>query len=146
MTMSDEISQTKRELDPPSLCAIVGTHVMIEISDKSGVIDQLEFDLVPDAQANFAAGLMSERTPLAQALAGHAAADVIPYRPPSGAAQTIKILDIQPGRSDATAGGADRHEILGQVMDRIARRESRQTALTAELHYGSIDADGIEEE
>ncbi len=64
---------------------------------------------------------------------------------PSYEAQTVTIVSVT-SRDDAGEPAPDRDAVLDQARDKSARRESRQTALTAELHYGSIDPDGLGED
>jgi len=128
------------------LRAIVGMHIVIGIKDREGTSERLEFDLVPDKQSDFSSGFISERAPLAQAIHGRLSGETVQYLPPSGAQQTVTILSIEPSGAAAQRPVSDREQVIGQVQDRIARRESRQIALTTELHYGSIDPDAIKEE
>ncbi len=141
--MSNKYKQMESK-HTPDLAAAVGTHVVVKIKGKSGEADKFEFDLVQDKQSDFSAGLMSERAPLAQAILGHTAGESVDFVTPSGEAQKVKIESV----TASAAGGAapDRDAVLDEALDKIARRESRQIALTAELHYGSIDPDGIKEE
>ncbi len=124
----------------------VGMRVAVEIKDREGKSERLEFDLVPDKESDFSSGLISERAPLAQAIGGLLIAETVQYHPPSGTQQTVTILSIEPSTAERAQPASDRSHVLEQVQDRIARRESRQIALTTELHYGSIDPDGIKEE
>ncbi|MCL5950117.1 MAG: GreA/GreB family elongation factor [Chloroflexi bacterium] len=124
----------------------IGMHVTVEIKDKTGAGERLEFDVVPDAQSDFSAGFISEQAPLARAIEGRGIGEAVQYRPPSEAEQTVVILNVEPSEAKSEQPAPDRNDVLGQVMDKIARRESRQIALTTELHYGSIDADGIKDE
>lgn len=128
----------------PGLAAAVGTHVVVNIKSKSGEAAKFGFDLVQDKQSDFSAGLMSERAPLAQAILGHTAGETVDFVTPSGEAQKIKVESV--ASSSASEAAPDRDAVLDEALDKIARRESRQIALTAELHYGSIDPDGIKEE
>ncbi|MCL4396606.1 MAG: GreA/GreB family elongation factor [Chloroflexi bacterium] len=140
--MSNDLIVSKNPADSPGLCVAVGTHVIIKV--KAGASERLEFDLVPDRRSDFSAGLMSDRAPLAQAILGRSSGETVQYLPPSGAEQTVTILSVEPSKRELSAT-SDRADVLGETMDKIARRESRQIALTTELHYGSIDPDGIEE-
>jgi hypothetical protein len=88
---------------------------------------------------------MSERAPLAQAILGHGRGETVQYIPPSGNEQSVTILSVEPSSRKPDQPASDRTQVLDETMDKIARRESRQIALTTELHYGSIDPDGIEE-
>lgn len=136
------IQQTEDRLD---LAAAVGMHVVVELKGKTGAAQKLEFDIVQDKQSDFSAGLMSERAPLAQAILGHAAGEQVEFVAPSREPQTVTLLSVSP-RAAAGEPVPDRDAVLDQARDKIARRESRQIALTAELHYGSIDPDGIKED
>ncbi len=140
--MSNKRKET--ETKPTKLAAVVGMHVTVHLKDKSGTVDTLEFDLVQDKQSDMSSGRMSERAPLAQAILGHVAGEIIQFVAPSGEAQTITIVSVAPCQAFVESA-PDRDNILDDALDKIARRESRQIALTAELHYGSIDPDGIKE-
>lgn len=143
--MTDNLQKPDVPQNEAGLRVSVGTHVAVEIKE-NGVIERLEFDLVPDEQSDFSAGLMSERAPLAQAIQGKLSGETVQYFSPSATEQTVTILSVEPAKRDLERPVTDRKEVLGEVMDRIARRESKQIALTAELHYGSIDPDGIKDE
>lgn len=142
--MADDLRTNDVTQDESGLRVTVGMHVAIAIQNKAGTSEHLEFDLVPDKQSDFSSGLMSERAPLARALLGHQSGETVQHLPPSGAEQTVTILKVEPSQRELPPT-ADRADSLGEAMDKIARRESRQIALTTELHYGSIDPDGIEE-
>ncbi len=124
----------------------VGMRVTIEVRDPSGKSEIMEFDLVPDKVSDFSAGRMSEQAPLARSILGCAVGDNVVFSPPSGDKVNLTVTAIRPSQGGQEQQAPDRRDVLGNVMDRIVRRESRQIALTAELHYGSIDADGIDEE
>jgi transcription elongation GreA/GreB family factor len=53
--------------------------------------------IVPHEEADFASGLISTRSPLAQALLGHVAGDPIRARTPGGI-RVLEILAIEPAR------------------------------------------------
>ena len=146
MGMMDNRRKNDTSADGTEPRVSVGMHVSIEIKDPEGRSERMEFDLVPDKQSDFSSGLISERAPVAQAIYGRTTGETIQYVPPSGARQTVTILRIEPSDSEPARPSTDREQSLGEVKDRIARRESRQIALTTELHYGSIDPDGIKEE
>ena len=142
--MPDEPKAINVNQDGSGSRVTIGMHVAITIGNKSETSERLEFDVVPDNQSDFSAGLLSERAPLAQALLGHVRGETVQYVPPSGADQLVTILNVEPSQREVPST-TDRANSLGQLKDKIARRESRQIALTTELHYGSIDPDGIEE-
>jgi Transcription elongation factor, GreA/GreB, C-term len=142
--MPDELKAMNVDQDGSGSRVTIGMHVAITIGNKSETSERLEFDVVPDNQSDFSSGLISERAPLAQALLGHVRGETVKYVPPSGADQIVTILNVEPSQREILPI-TDRANSLGQLKDKIARRESRQIALTTELHYGSIDPDGIEE-
>jgi hypothetical protein len=54
-------------------------HVLVELVESSGETEQREFTMVTAKQADFQSGLLDENTPLARALMGHQAGEVVPY-------------------------------------------------------------------
>ena len=78
----------------------VGTHVEVELIDEAGVNERLEFDLVPDKQADFANGFLGESTPLAQAILGQTAGSVVAYR--VGDVAKVSVLTVT---LEATSSG-----------------------------------------
>lgn len=142
----DDLQKTDVTPEGTELRVIVGMRVAVEIKDREGRGERLEFDLVSDKESDFSAGLVSERAPLAQAILGRLIDETVQYLPPSGTQQTVTILSIEWSGAERARPASDRSHVLEEVQDQIARRESRQIALTTELHYGSIDPDGIKEE
>jgi len=66
--------------------------VLVELVESSGESEQHEFMLVTAKQADFHSGLLDENTPLARALLGHHAGDVVPYS--MGDLKEIRILNV----------------------------------------------------
>lgn len=88
-----------------------GRHVELEITYDGGETERLSLDVVPDAAADFAGGMLGESTPLAKAILGAAAGDVIAYH--AGDALEVRILAVQA-------------ELSGQPVDLTARREETE--------------------
>ena len=70
----------------------LNSRVLVELVESSGEIEQREFTLVTAKQADFQSGLLDENTPLAHALMGHQAGDVVPYS--MGDLKEIRILKV----------------------------------------------------
>lgn len=66
--------------------------VLVELVESSGESEQREFTLVTTKQADFQSGLLDENTPLARALMGHQAGEVVPYS--MGDLKEIRILKV----------------------------------------------------
>ena len=66
--------------------------VLVELVESSGETEQREFTLVTEKQADFQSGLLDENTPLARALMGHQAGEIIPYS--MGDLKEIRILKV----------------------------------------------------
>jgi hypothetical protein len=60
------LNETKQDTRVPVRVG-PGTHVQVELVDEAGNTEHLAFDVVPDAQADFAHGYLGIGTPLAQA-------------------------------------------------------------------------------
>ena len=67
--------------------------ILVQLIDSSGGRERREFTLVTSKQADFQSGLLDENTPLARALLGHRAGDVVPYA--MGDLKQIQILNVE---------------------------------------------------
>jgi len=70
----------------------LNSRVLLELVESSGESEQCEFTLVTAKQADFQSGLLDENAPLAQALMGHQAGDIVPYS--MGDLKEIRILKV----------------------------------------------------
>ena len=66
--------------------------VLVMLVESSGETEQREFTLVTAKQADFQSGLLDENTPLARALIGHQAGEIVPYS--MGDLKEIRILKV----------------------------------------------------
>ena len=66
--------------------------VLVKLVESSGETEQREFTLVTARQADSQSGLLDESTPLARALIGHQAGEVVPYS--MGDLKEIRILKV----------------------------------------------------
>jgi hypothetical protein len=58
---------------------MIGCHVELNLLDRAGKKDRLNIDIVSDESADFINGFLGESTPLAKALLGERAGNIIPY-------------------------------------------------------------------
>ncbi len=126
----------KADLNEP-LKAALGTHVVIDLVLSDGT-DRLEFDIVPDKQADFPHGFLGVTTPLAQAILGRVAHSIIPYRVNDG--REIRILSVAPAQNLPTDEAARRHEeILRNAIEHSDRTNAMIFASSFSGKWGDYD-------
>ena len=120
----------------------VGCHVRVELVYQ-GEAEQLEFDIVADQHADFAHGLLGESTPLAQALIGKTAGQVVSYK--VGDAQLARILDVSPGKqADVENISARRQEAMRKALEETERTSAIIFASSYSGKWGDYDPSGID--
>jgi hypothetical protein len=116
----------------------MGTHVEVELVDESGASEHLAFDIVSDAQADFAHGFLGVGTPLAQAILGQAAGCVVPYR----IGDVVKVLilsvtlDVRTPSADVEAR---RQAVIQQALAQSERISDMTFALAVGSKWGDYD-------
>jgi hypothetical protein len=66
-------------MDQQKMIINIGSHVVLNLLDRTGKKDRLEFDIVADTSADFPQGFLGVGTPLAKELMGEKAGNTIPY-------------------------------------------------------------------
>lgn len=119
------------------------SHVDVELVAQSGGREKLGFDLVPDRAADFAAGRLSESAPLARAIMGKAAGEIIPYR--VGDLREVKILSISApvDRTNTEAAAAEREAKLDQAKSQAELGNMISFALTFDSKWGDYDPEEV---
>ncbi len=121
------------------------TRVCIELVSRSGECEQLEFDIVPDHQADFYSGFLSENTPLAQAILNQPVGIIIPYT--VGDAKEILILSVVPASGEGAAeAAAKRKAAVEEAVRHFNRTNAIIFASSFEGKWGGYDADSIDED
>ena len=123
---------------------ILGCQVEVELNTDSG-LERLSVQIVPAEQADFDQGLLSESTPLAQAILGQPAGKIIPY--PVGDVISVTVIEIRPGREQARqpgGGSSQREDKLRKVVDEIERRNAMLFAASYTGKWGDYDPQGME--
>jgi len=70
-----------------------GCRVVVELVESTGESEQRVFTIVSPQQADFRTGLLDESAPLARALVGHFAGQILPYR--LGGLKEVRILEVK---------------------------------------------------
>jgi hypothetical protein len=138
------LNETKEEANVP-LKVGLGTHVQVELVDEAGDAERLAFDIVPDAQADFAHGFLGIGTPLAQAILGQTAGSAVPYR--VGDMAQARILSVT---RDVHIPSADieakRQAVLRQALVQAEQVSDMAFALAVGSKWGDYDPGGAKEE
>jgi hypothetical protein len=131
-------------MDESIQCAALGVQIELELlGDEPGEAPaHLTLVIVPDDQADFYAGFLGEGTPLAQALLGRRAGDVV--NTPAGQAHILALRQVEQGPRQAKENAARRQEALEQTQKEIARTNAIVFSTTVEGKWGDYDPDGID--
>jgi hypothetical protein len=129
---------------PPAIPRVkVGTHVEVELLSAGGDVERLAFDVVPDAQADFASGFLGAGTPLAQAILGQMAGATVPY----AVADEVeaRILSVGPSqRAPAPEVAAAREAAAHEAVSKANMEEMVRLALTVDVKWGDYDPEALE--
>jgi hypothetical protein len=121
----------------------IGCHVEVEVIYRSGEVENLEFDLVPDQLADYQAGFLSASTPLGRAIIGENAGTLVPYFTED--IQAVKILTVSKTTRVIETDATTRRNIsLRKTLDQIEYRDAVLFASSADTKWGDYDADGLD--
>ena len=129
------------ERQPPIVTP--GLLVRIEITYESET-EQLEFVIVPDEQADFAAGFLGQGTALTRAILDEPVGSLVPYF--AGDARSVRILSAEP--TDRTPNGETairRQATLDKAVQQSDRTNAMIFASSFSGKWGDYDPQGIEE-
>ena len=120
-----------------------GTHVEVELINRSGKSERLAFTLVEDGQADFTAGFLGEGTPLARTLIGHTAGEVLPYA--AGDLRSVKVLAVTVSeRTPEENVAARRKAVLRQAVDHSDYINAMIFATSVNSKWGDTDVQGLD--
>jgi hypothetical protein len=125
----------------------IGTRVEIELISESGEAEHLAFDIVTDAEADFARGHLGVTTPLARAIVGHTAGSRLPYR--VGDAVEVRILSVDPPKDPPSTTTpppdleAQRQAIISKAVARSEVLNDVAFALAAGSKWGDYDPEAV---
>jgi hypothetical protein len=142
--LTDALSENNRGQPEPAPAQVaVGTHVEVELITESGASEQMTFDLLPDQDADFAAGFLGAGTPLAQAILGQRAGSQVPYRAADVVA--VSVLAVTPSVSVPSGdAAAKRQAVIDEAVSRSELADTLRLALTVDVKWGDYDPEGIE--
>jgi hypothetical protein len=105
-----------------------GVKVLLELVDQSGEAERVTFTLVESKQADLRSGQLDENTPLARALLGHQAGEIIPYV--TGDLKEVRILSVEHGEAVASMEAAERRR-------ETVRKAETQSELINQLNFAT---------
>jgi hypothetical protein len=123
--------------------AKMGCHIDLLLIHRSGKQNRLDFDLVPDDQADFENNFLGISTHLAKTIIGESPGYVIPYF--TDELKAIKIISVRTSiRKSETGKNDHRKEILNQTRTQIEFRNAVLFASSTDTKWGSYDADALD--
>lgn len=123
--------------------AELGCLVELELLSRSGDRERLEFDLVPDEQADYVSGFLGASTPLAQAILGEKVGLTIPYF--TDELMAVEILSIrESARTPESDTASQREAALRDAKDQIEFTNAVLFAASVDTKWGEYDADGLD--
>jgi hypothetical protein len=119
-----------------------GMHVEIELLTGAGEAEQMAFDIVPDASADYGQGYLGESTPLAKAILGHAAGERLPYRMADVVAvRIVSVTQSQAAPLDELA--AERQARFNKAVRAAERSNAVNFASSFSGKWGDYDPDSL---
>ena len=85
-----------KTMDPTQDTVKIGTHIEIDLLDRTGNRERLCFDLVSDQYADYETGFLGVSAPIAQAILGEKTGNLIPYF--TAELQAIHLLSVTPSK------------------------------------------------
>jgi hypothetical protein len=126
----------------PGVWAMVGTRVEIELIGSGGDVERMALDIVPDAQADLAAGFLGAGTPLALTMHGHRAGETVAYD--QADIRAVRILSIaQSERRPDPDAAAARKAVARAAVRKSDLVDTVRLALTVDVKWGDYDPEGI---
>lgn len=120
---------------------IIARHskVLVELMDLSGAAEQVTLTLVESRQADFKSGLLDENTPLARALIGHQAGDVVPYQ--IGDLKEVRILSVERWETVPPNAAEKRRETVRKAEAQAEIINQLNFATASGSKWGDYDVD-----
>ncbi len=113
-------------------------HVRVALIGEQGEPEVLELDVVPDSEADFTHGFLGLRTPLAQAIVGHAEGELVPYRADDVTA--VRIIEVTPSVATPRANTqAEREAVIEKAVAQSEILNDAAFALAAGSKWGDYD-------
>ena len=123
----------------------VGCQVEVDLLDRAGKRERLNFVIVPDQEADFAHGYLGEGTPLGKILLGEKAGTIVPYLKDD--IHAIDIRAVTKPTSNPTDDAAKKRE--AKMKETIREVEDTNAMIFASSFsgkWGDYDPDSIPKE
>lgn len=120
----------------------IGAHVQVELISPTGEREALEFDLVAQRYADFAAGYLGDETPLARLILGWPAGATLPYQAEDVVA--VRIVSITPAEMPAEEDLLRRQQSYRKAVRQAQRDNAISFASSMNSKWGDYDPSGIE--
>jgi hypothetical protein len=115
-------------MDAENVRITCGSKVSIELVDRSGGIERMEFTLVESKQADLKSGLLDENAPLARVLTHHQAGEILPYT--AGDLKEVRILSVEQVETHAFADAAEKRR-------ETVRKAETQSEIINQLNFAT---------
>jgi hypothetical protein len=123
----------------------VGCQVEINLTDRTGNVEQLNVIIVPDDAADFSHGFLSENTPLAKVLLGEKTGRVIPYL--IGDILSIEVLSVKKLAAPPANEAAEKRKAkYKETMREVEDTNAMVFASSFSGKWGDYDPDSIPKE
>lgn len=122
----------------------VGRRVQLVLIHEDYSGEPLTLDIVPDTAADFEQGLLGAGTPLAKAITGKRAGDVVAYH--VGDLRSVRMLAVTRSPSDLDRSAAERRqEIIDKAVSESDRTNALNFASSFSSKWGGYEPAGIED-
>jgi len=120
----------------------MGSHVTLNLLDRTGTKEFMEIDIVPDESADYIHGFLGESTPLVKVLLGESVGSVIPYLKDDLLA--IEILSVSPSINEPPENTKEKRQ---SMMDKAIREVEHTNAVVFASSFsgkwGDYDPDSL---
>ncbi len=131
----------KNPTQPHPTSAGIGMHILADLVSPDGV-ERLEFDIVPDENADFKLGYLGIGTPLARAIQGRKAGQTVPYH--AGGATGVRLISVSPAEKPPSQDiAARRQETIRKAVDQSDRTNAMIFASSFSGKWGDYDPTGF---
>lgn len=137
--MADDPKESMTFIGPVT----IGMRVEVELVSRSDETERLAFTIVPDEQADFAAGFLGAGTPLAKTILGQGVGSELPY--PVADIRAVRILAAAAsGQTPAEDVAARREAVEREAVEKSEFINAMIFATTVDTKWGGYDADGLD--
>ena len=120
-----------------------GMLVKVELIQRSGVVEGMEFTLVKDDLADYRAGFLGMGTPLAKQILGKYADVIVDYE--EGDLSRVRILSVEPSDRIPTEDvNTRRDELMRKVRNQAEHINAVMFSSSVNGKWGDYDIDSID--